>query len=88
MAQTKSGSVSDAISQAIQNENTLPAEFHKILQVMENIEIQRQNKAKVRQITKEEREELLEHGKRKGRKIFYKKLQLLSVPRVTMSFKA
>ena len=50
-----------------------PAEFPKILQGMEKNrklkeEIRRQNKAKVRQISKRQRKELLEQGGKEGKK--------------------
>ena len=48
---TNLGTISDAISKAIQDKNILPAEFHKILQNMENYcklkeEIRRETKQK------------------------------------------
>ena len=66
----------------IQDKNILPAEFHKILQEMENYrklkkEIWRQNKSKVRQITLEQQEELLEQGKKESKENLCEKLQVL-----------
>ena len=49
-------------------------------------QIRRQNKAKVRQITKEQQEELLEQ-ERKKRKIFYEISQILLLSKVPMPFK-
>ena len=66
----------------IQDENILPAEFHKILQEIENYrklkkEIWRQNKSKLRQITMEQQEELLEQGKKESKENLCEKLQVL-----------
>ena len=49
-------------------------------------QIRRQKKATVRQITKEQQEELLEQ-ERKKRKIFYEILQILLLSKVPMPFK-
>ena len=49
-------------------------------------QIRRQNKATVRQITKEQQEELLEQ-ERKKRKIFYEISQILLLSKVPMLFK-
>ena len=68
LVQVKLDSISDSISQAIQDESMSPAEYPKILQGMEKNrklkeEIRRQNKAKVRQ-----RKELFEQGGKEGKK--------------------
>ena len=53
-------------------------EFHKVLQEVEKYrklkaDIRNQSKTKVRQITKEQREELLEQGRKKGKEDFFTK---------------
>lgn len=73
LVQAKLDSISDAISQAIQDESISPAEYPKMLQEMEKNrklkkEIWRQNKAKVRQISKRQRKELLGQGGKEGKK--------------------
>ena len=50
-------------------------EFHKVLQEVEKYrklkaDIRNQTKAKVRQITKEQQEELLEQGRKEGKEDF------------------
>ena len=72
-------SISDATSQAIQDENISPTEFYKILQEMEKHcrlkeEFWKQNKVKLRKITKEPREELVEQGKKEGKEDFIWKI--------------
>ena len=67
-------------------------EFHKVLQEAEKYrkrktDIRNQAKAKVKQITKEQQEKLLEQGRKKARKIFYKKSQILQVSRVSVPLK-
>ena len=63
-------------------------EFHKVLQEVEKYrklkaDIRNQSKTKVRQITKEQREELLEQGRKEGKDFFFtknsKKLQVSRV---------
>ena len=56
-----------------------PTEFHKVLQKVEKYrklkaDIRNQAKAKIKQITKEQREELLEQGRKKGKEDFLRKL--------------
>ena len=69
LAQRKLDSISDIISQAMQDGDILFIEFHKVLQEVEKYrnlkaDIRNQAKAKVKQITKEQREELLEQGRK------------------------
>ena len=64
--------------QAVQDEDISIIEFHKVLQEVEKYrklkaDIRNQAKAKVRQITKEQREELLEQGRKEGKKDFLRK---------------
>ena len=54
-------------------------EFHKVLQEVEKYrklkaDIRNQTKAKVRQITKEQQEELLEQGRKEGKEDFLWKI--------------
>ena len=56
-----------------------PTEFHKVLQKVEKYpklkaDIINQAKAKIKQITKEQREELLEQGKKEGKEDFLRKI--------------
>ena len=55
----------------MQDGNISPTKFHKVLQEVEKYrklktDIRNQAKAKIKQITKEQREELLEHGRKEG----------------------
>ena len=73
LAQNKLDSITDIISQAIQEGGISPTEFHKVLQELEKYcklktDSRNQNQAKVKQIEKEQREELLEQGRKEGRK--------------------
>ena len=59
-----------------------PTEFHKVLQEREKYrklkaDIRNQIKAKVKQIEKEQWEEILEQGRKEGKEIFYRKWQIL-----------
>ena len=56
-----------------------PTEFHKVLQEVEKYrklkaDIRNQAKAKVKEITKKQREELLEQGKKGGKEDFSRKI--------------
>ena len=60
-------------------EISTPTEFHKVLQKLEKYrklkaDIRNQVKAKVKQITKEQREELLEQGRKEGKEDFLRKI--------------
>ena len=66
----------------MQDGDISPTEFHKVLQEVEKYrkvkaDIRNQTKAKVKQITKEQREKILEQGRKEGEEIFYEKLQIL-----------
>ena len=72
VAQTKLDRISNVISQPMQDGDISPTEFHKVLLEVEKYrklkaDIRDQAKAKVKEITKEQREEILEQG-RKGSK--------------------
>ena len=79
LAQSKLDSVSGTISQAIQDENVSPTEFHKILQETENYrklkaDISTQKETKQAKLSKEQREEILEQSKKEGREDFLRKI--------------
>ena len=74
-AQSKLDSIADIISQAMQDGDTYPTEFHKVLQEREKYhkfkaDIRNQTKAKAKQIEKEQQEEILEQGRKEGKEIF------------------
>ena len=57
-----------------------PTEFHKLLQEVKKYcklkaDIRNQAKAKVKQITKEQREELLEQGRNEDKKYFLRRIE-------------
>ena len=79
LAQAKLDSITDIISQAVHNRDISPAEFHKVLQEREKYrklkaDIRNQTKAKVKQIEKEQREEILEQGRKEGKEIFLRQI--------------
>ena len=76
LAQSKLDSIANIISKVKQMESI---EFHKVLQEVEKYrkfkaDIRNQAKAKVKQITKEQREELLEQGRKEGKEDFLRKI--------------
>ena len=71
--------MANIISQAMQDGYISSIEFHKALQEVEKYrkrkaDIRNQAKAKVKQITKEQREELLEQGRKEGKGDFLRKI--------------
>ena len=67
------------ISQAMQDGDISPTEFYKVLQEVKKYrklksDIRNQAKAKVKEITKEQREELLEQGRKEGKEEFLQKI--------------
>ena len=63
----------------MQDRDIFPTEFHKALQKVEKYrkfkaDIRNQGKAKVKEITKEQREELLEQGRKEGKEDFLRKI--------------
>ena len=79
LAQAKLDSITDIISQAVQDRDISPPEFHKVLQEREKYrklkpDIRNQAKTKVKQITKEQREEIFEQGRKEGEKFFLPKI--------------
>ena len=79
LAQSKWDSIANIISQAMQDGDTSSIRFHKVLQDVEKyrklqVDIRNQSKAKVKQITKEQREELLEKWRKEGKEDFLRKI--------------
>ena len=79
LAQSKLESIANIISQAIQDGDISSIEFHKVLQEVEKYhklkpDIKNQAKAKVKHITKEQREELLEQERKEGKEDFLRKI--------------
>ena len=74
--QVRLHSIAGIISQAMQEGDISSTEFHKVLQELEQdcklkTAIRNQAETKVRQITKEQREELLEQGRKEGKHCKY-----------------
>ena len=85
LVQSKLGSIVDIISQAMQDRDISSIEFHKVLQDADKYrklkaDISNQTKVKVKQITKEQRQELLEQASKEGKEDFYEKLQIPPPP--------
>ena len=79
LAQSKLDSIIDIISQAMQDGDISLTEFHKVLQEVKKYrrlkaDIRNQTKAKVKQITKKQREEILEQGRKEGKEIFLRQI--------------
>ena len=79
LAQSKLDSIANIISQAMQDEDISPTEFHKVLQEVEKhrrlkADIRNQTKAKVKEIKKEQREEILQQGRKESKKDFLRKI--------------
>ena len=71
--------MANIISQAMQEADISSIEFRKVLQEVEKYRklkanIRNQAKAKTKQITKEQREELLEQGRKEGKEDFLRKI--------------
>ena len=84
LAQSKLDSIANIISQAMQDGDISPTEFHKVLQEVEKYrklkaDIRNQAKAKVKEITKEQWQELLEQGRNEGKEDFLRKIANASV---------
>ena len=63
----------------MQDGNISPFEFHKVLQEVEKYRqlkayIRNQTNVKVKQIAKEQREEILEQGRKEGKEDFLRKI--------------
>ena len=78
LAQSKLDSIANIISQAMQDGYISPTEFHKVLKEVEycklKSDIKNQAKAKVNQITKEQREETLEQGRKQSKEDILRKI--------------
>ena len=79
LAQSKLDSIANIISQAMQDGDISPTEFHQVLEEIEKYrklkaDIRNQAKAKVKEITKEQREEILEEGRKEGKEDFLRKI--------------
>ena len=75
LAQSKLDSINNIISQSMQDGDISPTEFHKVLEEREKCrkpkaDIRNRTKAKVKQIEKEQPEEILEQGRKEGKEIF------------------
>ena len=69
----------------MQDGDISPTEFHKVLQEVEKYrklkaDIRNQAKAKIKQIRKEQREELFEQEEKKAKKIFTKNCKQFRCP--------
>ena len=74
-AQAKLDSISDIISQPMQDGDISPTEFHKVLQEVEKYfqfkaDIRNLGKTKVKQLMKEQQEEILEQGRKEAKEDF------------------
>ena len=79
LAQSKIGSTANIIWQAKQDGDISPIQLYKVLQEVRKYrklkaDIINQAKAKAKQITKEQREELLQQGRKKGKEDFLQKI--------------
>ena len=79
LAQSKLDSIANIVSQAMQDGDISSIEFHKVLQEVEKFrklkaDIRHQAKTKVKQIPKQQREELLEQGRKEGKEDFLRKI--------------
>ena len=78
LAQSKLDSITNIVSQTMQDGDISSIEFHKVLQEVEKYckfktDIRNQSKIKVKQIAKEQRKELPEHGRKEGKEDFLAK---------------
>ena len=79
LAQSKLDSIADIISQAIQDGDISPTEFHNVLQEREKYpklktSIRNRTKAKVKQVEKEQPEGILEQGRKEGKEVFLRQI--------------
>ena len=78
LTQNKLDGIANIISQAMQDGDISPTEFHKVLQEVEKCrklktDIRDQAKTKVKEITKGQREEILEQERTEGKKDLLRK---------------
>ena len=81
LTDSKLDSITDIISQAMQDGDISPIEFHKVLQEVEKhrklkADIINHAKTTIKEITKEQREELLEQGRKEGKENFLRKIAI------------
>ena len=79
LAQSKLDSIANIISQEMQDGDISLTEFHNVLQELEKYrklkaDIRNQAKAKVKDITKEQQQELLEQRRKEGKEDFLRKI--------------
>ena len=79
LAQSKLDSISSIISQTMQDGDISPTEFQKVWQEVEKCcklkaDIKNWAKAKVKEIMKEQQEEILEQGRKEGKEYFLQKI--------------
>ena len=79
LAQSKLDSIANIISQAMQDGDNSPTEFHKVLQEVEKYrklkaDIRNQTEVRIKEIAKEQREEILEQERKEGREDFLRKI--------------
>ena len=79
LAQSKLDSIANIISQAMQDGYISLSDFHKVLQEVEKnrnlkSDLRNQAKAKVKEITKEQQEEILEQDRKEGKNDFLRKI--------------
>ena len=78
LAQSKLDTIANIILHAMQGGDISPIESHKVLQEVEiyrklKVDIRNQVKTKLKQITKEQQEELLEQGRKEAKEDFFTK---------------
>ena len=79
LAQSKLDSIAHVISQAMQEWDVSPTEFHKVFLERKKYcklkaDLRNRTKAKVKQIDKEQREEILEQGRKESKEIFLRQI--------------
>ena len=79
LVQSKLDSIANIISQAMQDGDISPTEFHKVLQEVEKhrklkADIRNQTKAKMKENTNKQREEILEQGRKESKEGFLQKI--------------
>ena len=80
LAQSKSDSITDIISQAMQDGGISPTEFHKVSQEVEKYRklkanIRNRTKTKVKHIEKGQRKEIFEQGRKEGKENFLRQIE-------------
>ena len=92
LAQSKLANIANIISQTMQGGGISSIEFHKVLQEVEKYRQLKANsinqaKTKVRQIEKEQGEELAEQRRKEAKRVLKEKFQIIQVSRVSIPFK-